>query len=817
MAIELSAKAKVLLSKRTLQPNIILEIDGVDTIYGAIDVFKLIHFGDPGLYFGKPGIVFGGSYPDQNAKPYISLGTSGNSISQQLLQDKGGTQSISSFSVDLVDKNQEISNLITPGKVVDDILGRRCKCYLNYGGGIHPQDSIIFHKGIISNIEAGAASINFTIDSAERLKHQDFFIKGSAKTTTSLTNSDTTIAVDSTANFLLPADAGTLKTYIQIQDEIIEYTGKTGTSFTGCVRGSLGTTAVSHSTNEDANSIYELNGNAIDLALKLMLSGGDEYFATDIAVKQYGASLPSDLLPSAISFEIEDVQNFYGLVVGEKFTTTNSINGANDVTDAVITGFGKNDYGSWITTDQTFVLEYNSTATISFKSKYAVLPDGLAMIPDDVDVERHELLQSRFATTVADYKFYLKDTIQGSDFLNTQIYYPTGFYSLPRKTRASLGITVPPIADQEIVFLDENTVVGASSIKSKRSTNKNFYNAVVYAYEKNVIDDKYKTGVINFSATSQNRINVIGNKPLNIQSDGLRSSNATNTLTRIVGRRQLERYQFGAELYTGVKILGKAGINLEVGDITVFGSEALQMTDTVSGTRNYTPKLFEVVNKNLSVKDQSVTVDLLATNFQIDGRYGVISPASYVDAGSTTTKVKIKDSFSTTAPNKEKDKWTNYIGQPITVRSLDYAFSETRTFVGIDPSDDYAMIVSPALSVAPSAGYVVDAPDYDTGTDPKVQATWKLMHCFFDPQIAVTSGTSNTVFDVGAGDVAKLFVGCIVRLHNFDFSVDSPEVIVTDITGTTITVGTSLGFTPTSSEVIDLVGFADHGLPYRLL
>ena len=67
-----------------------------------------------------------------------------------------------------------------------------------------------------------------------------------------INNSVTTITVDSTANF--PA-AGTLL----IDNELITYSGKSSTQFTGCVRGSLGTIAASHLDNalvDDAADYY---------------------------------------------------------------------------------------------------------------------------------------------------------------------------------------------------------------------------------------------------------------------------------------------------------------------------------------------------------------------------------------------------------------------------------------------------------------------------------------------------------------------------------------------------------------------------------
>ena len=53
----------------------------------------------------------------------------------------------------------------------------------------------------------------------------------------------TTVTVDSAANF-------TATGYIKINDEIIEYTGKTSTTFTGLIRGSLSTTAAAHVDND---------------------------------------------------------------------------------------------------------------------------------------------------------------------------------------------------------------------------------------------------------------------------------------------------------------------------------------------------------------------------------------------------------------------------------------------------------------------------------------------------------------------------------------------------------------------------------------
>ena len=84
---------------------------------------------------------------------------------------------------------------------------------------------------------------------------------GSAFTTTSILTSTaindgsgindsvTTITVDSTSGF---SSSG----YIAIETEIIQYTGTTATTFTGCTRGSLSTDASSHNDNDIVKEVY---------------------------------------------------------------------------------------------------------------------------------------------------------------------------------------------------------------------------------------------------------------------------------------------------------------------------------------------------------------------------------------------------------------------------------------------------------------------------------------------------------------------------------------------------------------------------------
>lgn len=60
-------------------------------------------------------------------------------------------------------------------------------------------------------------------------------------------SSDVTITVVSTTGFWNPASGLTERAVLRIENEVITYTGLTSTTFTGCVRGAMGSTAASHS------------------------------------------------------------------------------------------------------------------------------------------------------------------------------------------------------------------------------------------------------------------------------------------------------------------------------------------------------------------------------------------------------------------------------------------------------------------------------------------------------------------------------------------------------------------------------------------
>jgi hypothetical protein len=819
MTIGLSTTAELLSQKSTIEPNLILEIDGIDTIFGAITTTELIRIGAEGLVIGDDWVI-GGVIPIEDQKPYIGLskGTT-TRITQQLLQDKGGTGSIGKMNIRLVDKNGEVLPIFSRGQVVTDPLGNRCRVYLNFKGGAHPEDSVNILNGYLSDIDPGAGYLDIKISHSEGYKSAEIFEKVETELDGSITDSQTTIDLDDTTDLLLQQDV--LTTYVRIGDEIIKYTGISGNQLTGCVRGQFGTTPSAASDEDDVSSFYVLQvgaGETIDLALKVMLSNGGSNFQENVAVKHFEYIDPSLSVENAVFFYNVNIESRYGLVSGDLMSISGASQGANNFTDRTIQSIEVTNLGSYAIVDGAdLVQEIDSSAVASFKSKYNTLPEGagLAMTPIDVDVPEHERLRDLLSTSLPGYTFYLTETKKGQDFVNEQIYFPAALYQVPRKGKSSLNIALPPLAVDDVKTLDENVIKNPSKLKVNRSSQKYFYNKIVYNYERDVLDDRKFRKKKGFKSDRSFSDIDVGSRPMTINAEGFRKGQ--EGVIEVNGTRLLNRYQFGAEWIPNVQVLYSVGFNIEVGDSVILDTNNLHIANTGDGDRSRVLRLMEVINKDLNYENGQVSLTILDTAFGLDVRYGVIGPSSKVAAtGSTVGKLVLQRSYGTRSTELERDKWDRYIGEKVLVHNTDWSFQEEVTLDGFDESQDGVAFISPDLSLVPDDDYTMDMPLYSGTLDEKI--TWKNLNVYLCPEVGVASGISSTKFTVAVGDEVQFFVNSIVRVHTLDFSTDSgvdTVIRVTDVTGQTITVDKTLGFTPTASMVVTLIGFSDdEGKPY---
>ncbi len=906
MAYTLSERASQLLNQTNIEPNIVLCIDGYPIRFGVEITKVYVKIGMPGLKIGG-GWKIGGVIGDETIVDYISLDGTTTSVTQQLDLDKSGATSTQTIKMRLIDFDQQITRLISPGFDLNDILYRNCQLYLGFKEGAFPQDYVDFFIGKIQTVDTSSGFVELTIANPEELKRSEIFTKiettlaadapyyskviqdltyqqvgtfngvvqvrylnvpffagvdidvtgnlisvtsdnaSATAVKTAIENDPETIAM---VRVLISGNGATgqvaqaitdlevsdelelsdvtglfepvfpiFRTYVRINDELIEYTGiDVGTNtLTGCTRRTLDSVGGFHKLEDQVDSFYKLgddteNSNAIDLALMVMISDGigDPYLADVSGIQFYNFGSVTNYPNGFLITGVDAVRQF-NIQAGDTCTMIASTIPGNNFVDGIVEALEVIDIGTIVYIEgAVFTPEPMSVAVASFKSQYNVLPDGCGYIPAQIDIKRFKEIQDRFPSSIANYELYLKDTIKSKDLINTSIFLPSAIYSIPRQGRASIGIAAPPLYEGGTKILDLSTVKAVDKIKQSRSVNKYFYNAIVYKYNDDSIDDRQLSGRIIYSADSEARVKS-PLKPFTIKAGGIRPSAINDQLIARNCKRFLQRFQFAAETIP-VQPDYKTGFSIEVGDAVVFGEAAMQLSDSLSGTRDYKPRVFEVVNKTFDWKNGSITLNIVDTNYSAGVRYGVWSPASLIGIGSTTSRIQVEDSFGS---DNEKEKWTPYFNKTVRLRSEDYSTDEMSEIKGFDAANDHIMIVDPPFTTLPTEGMLIDVPNYDD-LNLNADSFYKALHPFWTPTLTIVSGTSSTEFEVSAPDAAKIYVGSLLRIHDEDYTIDSNEKVikVTDITGTTITCG-DIGFTPTAGQKIDLIGFvSDKGAPY---
>lgn len=823
MTFEITERTRREIQKQKIEPQIVLEIEGYSTLFGAVKILRYIKVGDPGLVIGNSWKI-GGLTAMENQQDIISFDQGTNtSIDQQLNPDKGSVSSVSSIQVALLDRKNIVSKLISPGVVIDEIVSKKATLWMGFQGTAFKDDYIPIFEGIIDEIDAGPADIKLNIAHPEQLKRQEIFEPVRGQLNGAINSSVTTIPLLNNADLLPMPVLGpngeyddSIRYYIQIEDEIIRYTGRTGNNLTGCTRGQLGTVAAAHDPGDDDpipySSVLQLQGSPVDLALKIMLSGQNGYWAENIPITRFNTPNLLSPVPDSVYFRGIDINRQYGVVEGDFATITGSGESGNNVTLARISEVVKVDGGSYIVLlNAGLVDEIGTSAVVKFRSQYDTLGDGLQMRPDQVDVNEHIYWNN---AQLASYsmRFVLTEKINGKDFLDKQLYLPSGSYSLPRGGRCSMGFHAGPVVRGDLKTLNRESIKDPDKLRMRRGMGKNFYNTIITRFDK-TLQGKYASGGVEFSAASRQRIKV-KTKAMQINSDGMRRALGGVSMASAVANRYLNRYQFAAEYFENVGILFSDGFQLEPGDIFMFDPTGLKVVNTVDGTRQKPAKLYSVTNKKMNLRTGDIQLSITDTNFDDSEKYGSIAPSSEIVSG-TTTSVIIKDSFGSIFPGNESRKWRDYVGLTVKIHNEDWTYNEEATLISIDPANKYKLNLS-TLAVAPSAGFIVELGDYPDTTVAADAAVAKAVHAFLGASVPIVAGIDDFSFEVDPADIDKFPVGSVVRVHNEDFTIDSEEIEILSAVGDTVTLAESLGFIPDDTCIAEYMGFRDGGKTYRI-
>lgn len=809
MAFSISAKNKSLAKQVSINPQAILVIEGLDVVFGSQPVLELLRWDSSGATFDS-GLFWDSSVERPASRSLIDLsGGTTNTITQQIFPDKDSSGSISTVNISLTDKNNEVARLLSFDNITE-ILGKRADFYIGFKQGNFPEDSIPVFRGVIVDFYTQNGSVMVSVAHPEKLKEQLLFQKYIAQTSTAVTDVQTTITVNKTEGLYLSQD--TLTSYVRVEDELMRLVSIDSDTQITVTRGDLTTFAVEHD-DVDVESYYSIEGAPIPLALKLMLSSeGNEFFSSDDKPVSIVGATGGTETENSIAFENFNIEETTGLVIGD-LVTLNSVENTGTYT---IRTFGLLDSGSFIVVEESLENEAEYVNDFTYKSQYNVFPDGLGMLPAQVDVQGHRDIVSFFPSNFTDYKFYIKDTIDDPRaFISSEVYFPQGLYQIPRKARSSCKIITPPFSSQILPTLNTKNITNLGKLQQRRSLHKYLYNIYRYDFQEDELEDKFKRKEVLINNDSLTRIKG-GKKELKIQAKGLRDNPSTILALEQILQRMKDRYSFAPTYINGIKIKYSDGFNIEVGDVIPFGGLDTKLVDLQTGKRNALEKLYEVINKSLNIKTGEIVVDLLETSFSIDGRNAVVSLSSGVGSSSTASLIELVNILDTGEFAKESDKWRDFEGERVRVYKDDYTIDETTTLLRVDPSNDNLLVLNPPLSFTPDDTFLISIPDY-ANASADVDSKYKITFAFAVAQSVVT--ISNTALSFDVDDASKLLVGSEIKVHSEDYSDDSfsETTKIQSIIGNTITLDVALSFIPQLGSKIERSNFLDNGNFYSII
>jgi hypothetical protein len=398
--------------------------------------------------------------------------------------------------------------------------------------------------------------------------------------------------------------------------------------------------------------------------------------------------------------------------------------------------------------------------------------------------------------------------------MDKELFFPQGLFSIPRKARSSVKFIVPPFSSDIVPTLDTNAITNITKIKQRRSVHKYLYNTYVWRFNPDSLEDKFLSGKVVVNNDSIQRIRA-GRKQLKIESTGMRSDAGTRGVIDNITQRLVDRYSLAPTYIDNIEVNYKTGYSLEVGDIVPAMGEDTKNIDLQTGGSSKT-QLYEIVNKSLNVKNGKIKLSLLSTSFEIQARYAVIGLASYVDSGSTSSRLIIKKVNDTTGLAFSSDQWVDFSGNRIRVRNDNYTLDETVIFQGVDPTNKDALLLSTPLSFTPTEDMVIEYPDYDD-TGAAIDSDYKLQFGFSTAQTDIINVISDSIVEVSDG--SKLVIGSDIYVHSVDYTRssfrDNREII--NIVGNTITLASDLPFTPLIGDLIDGSNYADGGFVYSII
>jgi len=175
------------------------------------------------------------------------------SIISQRLNPIDGRSEIGSASFSVVDLGGALTDEIRSRLgAASGLRDKQVAFFLGYAG-LAFSDFVLVGTQRVTEAQFDKGRYQISCADIQRSAKKDIFELAETTLAQSLSATDTTVAVSSTAGFTAVFHgptysdaANTTVGYVKIRDEVIRYTGKTATTFTGCTRGVLGTIAAAY-------------------------------------------------------------------------------------------------------------------------------------------------------------------------------------------------------------------------------------------------------------------------------------------------------------------------------------------------------------------------------------------------------------------------------------------------------------------------------------------------------------------------------------------------------------------------------------------
>jgi hypothetical protein len=743
------------LSKQaSVSPQLILRIENIPFIFGALPVLERARF-DTGLLFDD-GNFLDTPIQSEFSRDLISLDGSTRELNTQILVDEGGTGAVQSMRIKIIDKDAEATRIFN---TVDELLGLRCEVFSGLQGGVFSDDTLRTMRGYVEGLESDATGYILTIQHIDGLKRQSLLTRWSSEITSAIDDNQTNIPVLTTSGLVLPDDLITL-TLAKIGDEIVNITSITGNNLT-VQRGFDGSIAQAHDPQAEIQSLYQIDGNPITIALKIMLSGGS-----------------GELFRSGFIFTATDIFFPYNIaqehnpVIGDTLVITGTDSNDGSYQINTITELS-NGYNVRV---QGIVPESSGNGSIELFSKYNVSTTGLGLKNKEVDILEHERIREENTASIIDLSLKIKEEdINGKEFIEKELFRPFNIYALPINGIAGLKITKAPLPSESIVELNLSNVVNPEGLQPKRSTGKYYFNNLTYRYQRDYIEDGFFAGDTFINADSLNRIRV-GVKKKKFESIGLIKQSETRNILSLQARRFFNRWQFAPMVLSGVRLTYATGFNVEVGDVLLVNAEELRI-------KNMPTQFMEVISRRYSLFNASFSIDLLATNFATNLRYGLFSPSDEVGS--------INGS-----------KWENYIGQTLRARSEDYAFDIETVLLSISGDE---------LTFADdiTGAEIIELSNYVNASDDT-----KRIYSFNSAASLIVDSPGLDQVEVDSS--TNYYVGQKVYIQEDEgYSLDEDELEIIDITGNVIQFDKNVTIANNNYDRLYALTFADQGDIYR--